>query len=337
MGQNSKIEWTDATWNPVRGCSVVSEGCRNCYAMQVAARFSGKNPKTGEDLAYAGLAYRNSSGAHWTGKVRMVDAHLEDPIRWKRPRRIFVNSMSDLFHESLSETQIQNVFTVMEAAGHHVYQVLTKRPARMRDFVESFDSWLRYAADTTFAQRFPNIWLGVSVEDQRTADARIPLLLETPAAVRFISAEPLLGPVDLSGPLDNSLMRSTKGDWWTHHGAPQRLHWAIVGGESGHNARPLHPDWVRSLRDQCVAANVPFFFKQWGEWDGGGVFGSECDDPCGRDVVALPDGTLTGTVWEPGPHLLGGQTIHRVGKKAAGRRLDGREWNEFPEVKAVTV
>ena len=131
MGDKSKIEWTDATWNPVRGCSVVSEGCRNCYAMQVAARFSG------EGQAYEGLAYRNSSGAHWTGKVRLVEEHLEDPLRWKRPRRIFVNSMSDLFHESLDEIDIGQVFGVMALAKQHTFHVLTKRPARMLSILET--------------------------------------------------------------------------------------------------------------------------------------------------------------------------------------------------------
>src|SRR6185369_50395 len=174
MADNSKIEWTDATWNPVRGCSVVSEGCRNCYAMAVAARFSGPG------MPYEGLAYRNGSGAHWTGETRLIQDRLEDPLRWRAPRRIFVNSMSDLFHESLTETQIQNVFCVMEPARRHVFQVLTKRPQRMLNFVKRFDDWLRYASDypgqLSFAERFAHVWLGVSVEDQKTADERIPLL-----------------------------------------------------------------------------------------------------------------------------------------------------------------
>lgn len=266
MSAKSSIEWTDATWNPIRGCSRVSEGCRHCYAERVAARFSGPGQP------YEGLALMRSDGPHWTGKVRLVEEALELPLRWKKPRRIFVNSMSDLFHEGLTDYEIGLVFDVMVQAKRHVFQVLTKRPERMRNFVNSH-----------WPVEESHIWLGTSVEDQETAEARIPFLLDTKAAVHWISAEPLLGPINFNSitPLD----------------------WVVVGGESGPRARPMHPEWARSVRDQCKGAGVPFFFKQWGEW---------------------------------GPELLPWRRNHpklrmlRKGKKAAGRLLDGQEWNEYP-------
>lgn len=318
MADKSKIEWTDATWNPIRGCSVVSEGCRNCYAMQVAARFN----KPGQ--AYEGLAYRNESGAHWTGEVRLIEEHLRDPLRWTRPRRIFVNSMSDLFHESIPDDWIDTIFTVMALSPRHVFQVLTKRPQRMLQFTGALtgDRLLKTAFECGLltptvkhveayagvisgeAWPLPNVWLGVSVEDQNTADERIPLLMETPAAVRWISAEPLLGLIDLES------VPTMEGS----------IDWVVVGGESGPQARPTHPDWARSLRDQCVAAGVPFFFKQWGEFIAT-AHGIGPAPKGGRDQNISTSAGLMVNV--------------RVGKKAAGRLLDGREWNEYPAIAEV--
>ncbi len=208
MGDKTGIAWTDATWNPLRGCTRVSSGCENCYAEKVAARFSGPG------LPYEGLATRGP--ARWTGKVRLAEKHLDDPLRWRRPRRIFVNSMSDLFHESVPDEWIDRIFAVMALAPQHTFQVLTKRPGRMRSYL-SRDLHAHHllvaihGMKATFTERvraisgkqgvyegpLANVHLGVSVEDQATADERIPLLLETPAAVRFISAEPLLGPIDV--------------------------------------------------------------------------------------------------------------------------------------------
>ncbi len=264
--QRSKIEWTDATWNPVRGCSRVSEGCRNCYAERVAARFSGP----GEP--YHGLAVMKPDGPHWTGKVKLPADHLTDPLRWRTPRRIFVNSMSDLFHEAVPQEWIARIFQVMAQANQHTYQILTKRPQRMLEIMRD----LTDHSTMFMGKPLPNVLLGVSVEDQANADARIPLLLQTPAAVRFVSYEPALGPVDFSEFLER-----------TKIGPNHILDWIIAGGESGPQARPAHPDWFRAVRDQCKAANartnmraadgvriaaapppvenVPFFFKQWGE------------------------------------------------------------------------
>jgi protein gp37 len=279
MADKSKIEWTDATWNPIRGCSVVSEGCRNCYAMQVAARFSGK------DQAYEGLAYRNESGAHWSGQVNLIEQHLEDPIRWKKPRRIFVNSMSDLFHESIPDEWIDRIFAVM-AHAQHTFQVLTKRPKRMRDYLSGrlriqavCEAWaelqrkaergnatpvVSLAAMLSERWPLPNVHLGVSIEDQQTADERIPFILETPAAIRFISYEPALGPIRIARYLGCADPDHRHSGPCSLYGSDKRLKWVIVGGESGTGARPCAEEWIESVVRQCQSANVPVFVKQLG-------------------------------------------------------------------------
>jgi protein gp37 len=228
MGTETKIEWTDATWNPVTGCTNVSEGCRNCYAERVL-------PRTGQSF----------------DTVVCHPDRLDAPLHWRKPRRIFVNSLSDLFHEDVPREFIKSVVGVTVDCPQHTFQILTKRPQRMLEFCREC--------------AFPsNVWLGVSCEDQQTADERIPLLLQTPAAVRFISAEPLLGPIDARRYLpviarpreaisEVAASRTPRND---------RLDWVICGGESGPHARPMHPTWARSIRDQCQAAGVPFFFKQ---------------------------------------------------------------------------
>lgn len=270
---DTKIEWTNKTWNPVRGCAVVSEGCRNCYAMNFATRFV----KQGEP--YEGLAYRNESGAHWTGGVRLIEAHLEDPLRWKRPARVFVNSMSDLFHESIPNGWIDRIFGVMgdcsELKGH-VFQVLTKRPERMLEYMKT-RARKAWNAPRINRSSFPpsNIWLGVSVEDQESADERIPLLLQTPAAVRWISAEPLLGPVNLAsikcvgaGYVDALTGRGHDGVA-PDDSAGSSLDWIVVGGESGPRARVMRVEWAHEIIRQCQAASVPVFMKQVGRWPSG--------------------------------------------------------------------
>jgi protein gp37 len=248
----TSIEWTDCTWNPVRGCSRVSEGCRNCYAERRAARFSAAPlfGISGRKAPFEGFAEMTPSGPRWTGRVELIASKLDEPLRWRKPRRVFVNSMSDLFHEALDDDDIDRVFAVMKAASRHTFQVLTKRADRM----------CRYGHLTEVV---PNVWLGVSVEDQKTADERIPLLLETPAAVRFVSYEPALGPVDFRclAPVDDY-----HTDALDTPDPSCRLHWVIVGGESGPGARPMHPDWPASLRRQCADAGTAFFFKQRGEW-----------------------------------------------------------------------
>ena len=270
MGDKTGIEWTDATWNPIRGCSRISQGCVNCYAEKVAARFSGPG------LAYEGLV---NVWGQWNGTIKVVPEHMADPLRWRRRRRIFVNSMSDLFHHDVPLEVIETVFGVM-ALSHerHIFQVLTKRAAAMRQFMVGaqmrHESGVHMA--TVHAQRamdelgikrehiniwpciherpswpLPNVWMGVSVEDERVAH-RIGDLQQTPAAVRWLSVEPLIGPLDLRGRLDG-------------------IHWVVVGGESGVGARPCREEWVTDVVHACQAAQVPVFVKQLGAvWSGAG-------------------------------------------------------------------
>jgi protein gp37 len=250
----SQIEWTDATWNPVVGCSIVSTGCTNCYAMAMARRLEAMGVEK-----YNGLT-RKSGGRHvWTGRAKTDERALEIPLSWRKPRKIFVNSMSDLFHEDIPSTFVRAVWDVMRRTPRHSYQILTKRPERMAEIV----SRMKHPV-------LQNVWLGTSVEDRTVAD-RISLLAQVPAAVRFISFEPLVGSVgslDLTG-----------------------IDWAIVGGESGRNARPISEAWIDEIHRQCADQSVAFFFKQWGAWGG---------------------------------------DKRRRSKKANGRLYRGRTWDEMP-------
>jgi len=307
--EGSGIAWTQQTWNPIRGCSRVSTGCTRCYAERIAARFSGP----GEP--YEGLAgWTKGREPRWTGQVRLVEERLEDPIRWKRPRMIFVNSMSDLFHEALQFDQIATVLNAMEDAPQHVYQILTKRADRMREF---FESWIQAGKDVP-----GNWWIGVSAENQATAEARIPQLQNTPALVRWVSLEPLLGPITLGHEEPELGFVSWLAGIQGCDPPIDPIDWVVVGGESGPNARPMHPAWAKGLRDQCARSRTPFFFKQWGEWAphthnqrlGGGLF-------------VKPDGSLG----NQGDYWAGrAAAMNRVGKHAAGRMLDGYEWNCYP-------
>lgn len=307
MSNNSAIEWTDATWNPTTGCTKVSEGCRNCYALKFAERF------------------RGTPGHYFEHGFDVMLRHdkLELPLMWKKPKKVFVNSMSDLFHEQVPDEFIEQVFAVMSATPQHTYQILTKRPKRMLEwFTHNRAIFVAGAAhqmghrppQVTWDEWWPlaNVWLGVSVENQQTADERIPLLLQTPAAVRFLSCEPLLGPVSLAG-FDGKIYRP----WLDSIAWRVDIDWVIAGGESGPNARPMHPDWVRSLRDECTSAGVAFFFKQWGEWL-----------PNAQDYDANP-GDFD---YERKHIMVGDIPMCRAGKKKAGRKIDGRTWDEFPVV-----
>lgn len=227
MAQQSTIEWTDLTWNPVVGCSIESAGCKNCYAMRMAARLQAMGHEK-----YQGLTKRSKRGAVWTDKVHCHEDSVDIPMLWKKPRRIFVNSMSDLFHPDVPGDFVSRIWEVMGRTPHHHYQILTKRPQRMA-------ALLREIAPVPLR----NVWLGTSVEDRRVVE-RIDHLRDTPASVRFISFEPLIGDV---GRLDLT-----------------NIHWAIVGGESGPRSRPMEIEWVESILDQCLEAGTAFFFKQWG-------------------------------------------------------------------------
>ena len=362
MSDRTRIEWTDATWNPIVGCSVVSPGCTNCYAMRMAGGRLRNHPSR------QGLTVPSKAGPVWNGEVRLIEGALDQPLRWARRRRIFVCAHGDLFHENVPDEWIDRVFAVMALAPRHSFQVLTKRPERMRSYMleqwqgtlaqnvlgegiaagrptgrreqiaEACEPFLDqlglvdetndslWAADGSclamkWKWHLPNVWLGVSVEDQLRADERIPLLLDTPAAVRFVSAEPLLGPVDLTKYMhDSDCAFASIGRIEPCTCSEPRevgLDWVIVGGESGPGARPMHPDWARSLRDQCAAARVPFFFKQHGEW------------------IWAPESMnfAEAAAWAGGrrfEHHSNGGTAVRIGKKVAGRVLDSRLHDAMP-------
>ncbi len=332
---STKIEWTDETWNPLRGCSRVSEGCRNCYAERQAHRFSALGQ------AYAGLVKSTPDGPRWTGKVRLVPEQLEKPLRWRKPRRIFVNSMSDLFHESLSDETIGRVFEVMMApeTAHHTFQVLTKRADRMREFVTRYRAdggplAPPYSRDGHDALgRNGNVWLGVSVENQRTANERISQLARTPAAVRFISAEPLLTRIDITNAgikngysVATAYTKDGHGIEWTDPGPRYiGLDWVIVGGESGPGARPCRVEWIERIVRDCAAASVPCFVKQLGAWrePRGGERFNTLDGEAGSPTAFLVDpcGDIHCTLEAAGP---GSVAMLRAG----GKNADPNEWPE---------
>lgn len=335
----TKIEWTERRWNPVTGCSKVSQGCKFCYAETMAKRFW-KNRKFTDILIHL--------------------ERLREPIKWKKPGLVFVNSMSDLFHPSIPFQFIDLVFAVMAIAKNQTFQILTKRPERMIEyFIFKDRDWkhpgmqaderIRFQTYHQFGKGIPpnewswplkNVWLGISCEGQATADARIPILIKTPAAVRFISAEPLLGPIDF----DKYFYASNLDDNGIEGVESGNIDWVIAGGESGTQARPMHPDWVRSIRNQCISAKVDFFFKQWGNWQPVENVDFESD----MEAESLDEGWYAGTGqngrkyvdrennkmlrikrWEE--NVVGNDfSIYLKDKSISGRLLDGREWNEKP-------
>lgn len=370
MAEGTGIEWTDRTWNPIQGCSKATPGCDNCYAITAAHRMR-NHPNPAVQRVYAGLT--TPDGGDWTGTLRVLDDRLDQPLRWGKPQRVFVNSMSDLFHPGVPTEDIARVFAVMALASRHTFQVLTKRHGRMRSLLTSPD--FRRAVERVSVTEFdgyyspnddawplPNVWLGVSVEDQARADLRVPALLDTPAAVRFLSCEPLLGRVTLPkfcacgcGETFEAARRSASlNPGWLNSEqaaagvkATLGIDWVIVGGESGPAARPMHPDWARSLRDQCQDADVAYLFKQWGEW---------APSAPGTAVREARSGTQkTPQRSRPGGYIdrLGQPRdtndltrfvipadwawMDRVGKKQAGRVLDGRVWDEYPAASTTTA
>jgi protein gp37 len=357
----TRISWTDRIWNPITGCTKVSQGCKHCYAEREWQTRYTRNPR---HIAY-GRPFAD---------VQAHPLRLGLPFFWKQPAKIFVNSISDLFHEAISFEFIAAVFGTMALNPHHIFQVLTKRPDRM----EQFFAWVRHEgrlfgpaslcitklistelgnhpnllprqiepmirsdeARASIQWPLPNVWLGVSVEDQASADRRIPSLLRTPAAIRWISAEPLLGPLDLSLWFD--LYQFEEGDEWHPRNLSRPLRspdWVVVGGESGQLSRPLHPDWVRLLRDQCLAAEVPFNFKQWGEFfvpeDGaescrvcGCTWNNACD--CKGGCYWIEPGLCSECAGKTPPEGARPVKYRRIGRKQAGRLLDGALWDQYP-------
>lgn len=308
------IEWTDETWNPVTGCDKVSQGCRHCYAERMAKRLAGR------------FGYPEAPNQF---DVTLHKDRLTEPLNWRKPRKVFVCSMSDLFHPEVPFEFIAAVFAVISKSKDHTFQILTKRPARMRDFFEwaefgMVDKWARahtcwlngmYEWAPKILDPWPprNAWLGVSVENQEKADERIPILLRTPAVIRFVSAEPLLGAIDF-----DTWVNIVGGPTWL-----DQLDWVIAGGESGPGARPLHPDWARSIKDQCVAADVPLFFKQWGAWRPQKE-GEDISDKTYKTVRPTQEARV-GQNGTPNAWMV------KVGKGEAGRELDGETFKQYPE------
>ncbi len=379
----TKIEWTDETWNPVVGCSKVSEGCQNCYAERMANRLACMGQKKYQATTGI-LGYMRG----WNGSISCDESALDKPLYWRKPRKIFVCSMGDLFHESVPFEFIDKVFFQISFCPQHRFQILTKRPERMAEYIEQrkgnnerkilYVGLTKFHRGKKFQWPFRNLWLGVTVEHPYYKH-RIDTLRQIPAAVRFLSIEPCLadmGELNLRKGKKGKIFQCLKCGWKGNHtkltggnlsincpkcnarntlgsnhtnelkdiGCYPGIDQVIVGGESGPGARPMHPDWARGVRDQCVAAGVPFFFKQWGEWLplgqhpsaktatlinrnkrlyqlSSGFYGK----PMLKGVMEHidKDGTFPGNyVDEP---------IYRVGKKNAGRLLDGREWNEMPK------
>lgn len=377
MSDKTRIEWTSAvladgsvsqgaTWNPVTGCEKVSQGCKECYAKYKVWPRLQANPLA---KAFYGRAFED---------VRCHPERLLEPLQWHRPRLIFVNSLSDLFHPAIPFEFTATIVGIMAAASHHIFQILTKRPERAQAFFHWLDNhpdrklfdcaalqakfpgdaWQPYLLADIASRNgvdnakvpkgmvnikgnwpLENVWIGVSVEDQESANIRIPLLLTLPNAMPWVSAEPLLDSVDL-----NHLQLSHDGDEaeWLDALAADGVKWVVAGGESGPRARPMHPNWPRQIRDQCEASGVPFFFKQWGEWkpkcqmtegEYAGLFlppsgQKQADQPtCRVQQQAIPAGAKNDTM----------RDVYKVGKRTAGRALDGRVWDEFPDaVKAIT-
>ncbi len=360
----TKIEWTEYSWNPVTGCTPISEGCQNCYARRMANRLRGRCGYPAEEPF----------------RVTLHSERLEEPFKLRKPRKVFVCSMSDLFHENVPDEFIADVFGVMAVAcenfcgtndgkkqigtyktswgkeypvytpnyysGPHTFLVLTKRPDRMRTLLTSYHfrrkvaksafKWAMNRVDAGYLSEridhqrlwpLPNVWLGVTAENQARADERIPILLQIPATVRFVSVEPMLGPVDLS--LSDGVDLSMSVGTGLKPGKSyliNSLDWVICGGETGPGARPMHPDWVRSLRDQCQDAGVPFFFKSWGEWS------ADYTEHDKRGVVAFDGWWSEGWPFGYGLDHPNSIEVYKVGKKRAGRLLDGRTWDEMPEL-----
>ena len=327
----TKIEWAEESWNPVTGCTKVSPGCKNCYAEKMSKRLAGRFGYPAADPF----------------SVTLHPDKITEPLSWKKPQKIFVCSMGDLFHDDVLDRWIAEVFKIIgmcwaakDGRKNHIFMILTKRPERLRNF---FRDW-------PLLENLPNVWLGVTAENQEQADVRIPMLLSIPAVKRFVSIEPMLGPVELDnieckpGYFENALSLE---EWAGAEDSPEvkasmgggaLLDWVICGGESGPGARPIHPDWVRGVRDQCDAYGVPFFFKQWGEWATSAAFCEAHQPPKKRIKPAWlrEDGVVRVSCMPYSSDVPKEGSQHKwikcakIGKKDAGRMLDGKEYLEWP-------
>ena len=320
----TKIKWADETWNPIVGCSKISEGCENCYAEKMARRQSFLRPGCEYDKVL-----QNCVWPSWNGKTALVGSALKKKFPGKG-KRIFVCSMGDLFHPDVLHGWIDLVMNIIDENPQHTFIALTKRPIFMAEY------FIKY----TFPPK--NLWLGVTAENQKQAKRRIPVLLQIPATKRFVSIEPMLSGVDIERFLDCS-PEQAESHLARYGFSPRPLDWVICGGESGPKARPMHPDWVRSLRDQCKTAGVPFFFKQWGEWGlssplKNGKFDYSQSHTLANDGtlyksydLAYPDGARRSEALSKDHERANLNLVFRVGKKKAGKMLDGQEYIEVPE------
>lgn len=342
-----KIQWLNLpgykgeTWNPLIGCFKVSAGCKNCYALKMATRIAGIERAAGRINYRATLMPdKNNIQNEWNGFSFLVNEALPKPKQWKKPRVIFVCSMGDLFYEGHLYEWIDAVFSVMSDCDQHIYIVLTKRPEQMVKFYE----WKKQQHGIPWRPK-DNVWMGVTAENQEQANNRIPYLLQVPAAVRFVSIEPMMGPVDLSQGFDyeNEIaINFLTGDYITNPHQEEathsddKLHWVICGGESGHHARPMHPDWVRSIRNQCKEAKVPFFFKQWGEWlPVNQNNGDETKLVNKQNIISMSNHGDSGPLLETS-YMVDSRnylTICKVGKHKSGNLLDGVKHEEYPKIK----
>lgn len=327
---STKIEWVDKVWNPVTGCTKISPGCQNCYAERMAKRLRGRCGYPADDPF----------------KVTLHPDRLDQPLHWKKPSKIFVCSMGDLFHLNIRYKWLSKLWKIMSACQEHVFIILTKRPERMLTFVDEYKAEMNF-----YNEQHSNLWLGVTAENQEQADKRIPILLQIQATVRFVSIEPMLGTINLDnylykyfcvacgwkGKKPHTEVVSNGVKRIDCHYCPEcntaiegdgnvikqpTLDWVIVGGETGPKARPMHPDWARSVRDQCVAARVPFWFKQWGEWRPGAYYYGKTLKP-GSCFIDKNNGNKI--------FLAGNRFLCKVGKKVAGNLLDGKVWNQVTE------
>jgi protein gp37 len=325
----TNIEWVKnpdgskgETWNLVTGCTKASAGCQECYALKESWKKM-HHPHPAIQKAYEGVAEKRNGKLRWTGRINLVPDRLEKPLHWRKQRRVFVCSMSDLFHEAieiLDSTFIRDVFAVMSLCREHTFQLLTKRPhVACLLLTDDFAGSVEWAADGICADKgwcppefewpLPNVWFGITLENQETADERRAAFRAIPAAVKYVSHEPALGLVDWTG--------------W------EFVNQIISGGETGKNARPSHPNFHRAARDFCQANGIAYFFKAWGKW--APRIGS--DDPDGRGRPMYPDGRFGDpNDWEPGPAMKEAALMYPVGKRRAGRLLDGRTWDQMPEV-----
>lgn len=322
-----KISWLNMpgykpeTWNPIIGCSKVSDGCKNCYALNMAKRIACMERKNDSiDYRLVLMPGSENKQTEWNGHTILRTDKFDKPFSWKSPRMIFVCSMGDLFHEATSFEDIDEIFSVMSDDDQHIYVLLTKRPERILEFF----TWKILNTHTNWRPK-DNIWFGITAENQQEAKRRLPYFNLFYAAVKFVSIEPMLSEINFSELLSETLK-------WHAGGLKNCISWVIAGGESGPKARPMHPDWVRSVRDQCAAAGVPFFFKQWGEW----IEKENEEEKVKRETLLDINGKRYVWISRKEGAILNIKWMKKIGRKSAGDLLDGKQHHEWPKLATQT-